>query len=416
MAAMFFSCIDRGIINLLVEPVKATYGLNDTQFGALQSLAFGVFYISMAIPLGLLSDRYQRRLVIAVGIAIFNVSSLMTGFSRNYTQLFAARVGVGFGEASLAPAAYSMITDYFPRHRLGRAMSMFSTSTYVGSSMALIIGGALVTAYDRMFAADPSALFGLRPWQATIISIAIPGLLLSPFFLLLREPARRGTSGAKPAVSFAEMKQQMAGRGTVLALLIAGSSAASLMIQAVSLWLPALFIRVYGLNVGQIGLWMGLLLLGGGVLGTLLGGSLVDRYTARGKSDGPVTAIALAYTVVAVFGIVAPLMPNATLALICFTPVFLLCPITFGIVPSLLQMMTPNQLRARVSAAYLTVINLVGLAAGPILVGFMTDYVFGAATDVRYSIAVITAIAAPSTVLFMLLARRPYRQLMEAAQ
>jgi MFS family permease len=414
MLGVFASCLDRGTINLLVEPIKREYGLSDTQFGALQSLAFGTFYVTMAIPLGMLADRYQRRIVIAAGIAVFDVFAIFTGFTRSYAQLFIARVGVGFGESSLTPAAFSLISDYFPRHKLGRAMSLFTISSYVGSAMALVVGGALLTWFDKLHAVRPGALWGLEPWQATIISIALPGLLLFPFFLLLREPPRRGLAGNKLRIDWAEVKRELRKRRPVLLLLIGGSAMASMVTQAVGMWLPALFIRVYGWSAARIGLSMGILLLGGGVVGAFSGGWLTDRMMAHGRADAPLAVVALSFVFVGVFGVIAPLMPTGNLALLCFVPVLFLTPLSFGVVPTALQLITPNQLRARVSAAYLTVINLVGLAIGPIVVGAMTDYLFHTPSGVRYSIALITGIAAPVIILLMALARRPYRLLREA--
>jgi MFS family permease len=409
MLAMFVSCLDRGTISLLVEPIKRQYHLSDTQFGALQSFAFGSFYVTMAIPLGWLADRYQRRLVIVAGIVVFDFFAILTGLAGSYAQLFLARVGVGFGEASVTPAAFSMLSDYFPHQRLGRALSLFTVSSYVGSASALVAGGALLTSFDKLYAIRSDALFGLLPWQATVISIALPGLVLLPLFLLLREPARRGVAetDARGGASESVWKQH-GSRRTVILLLIAGSAMASTLTQAVSLWLPGLFIRVYGWSAAEIGLAMGALLLGGGIVGALLGGWLTDRMTARGKPAAPIAFAAWSYGVVGLCGVIAPVLPAGSQALLCFVPVFILAPLPFGIVPAALQLILPNQLRARVSAAYLTVINLVGLAFGPIVVGMMTDNLFRSPAGVRYSIAVLTAITAPLMILLMTLSCRPY--------
>jgi MFS family permease len=346
-------------------------------------------------------------------MAIFSLFSVLSGFSTSYGMLFAARIGVGFGEASLAPAAFSMISDHFPVSRLGRAMSLFTIGNLTGSAAALIIGGMLISRFDTLYAVDPAALHGLHPWQLTLACIALPGLLLFPCFLLMREPTRKGAVRETQG-DFGAALREFGTRRNVLLLLVGGSAMVSIQTQAVSMWLPALMIRVHGLTAERIGLWLGVLLLGGGIVGSLTGGWLTDWTTRRGRPDGPIAVAALSFCIVTLFSIIAPLMPTATLAFVCFVPVFVLMPITFSTVPAALQMITPNRLRARVSAFYLTVINLVGLAIGPVVVGFMTDHLFGTPTGVRYSIALISAFTGPPMVVFMLLALKPYRRLRES--
>lgn len=415
MLGIFLSCIDRGIINLLVEPIKAEFGLTDTQFGALQSLAFGLFYTTMAIPLGVLGDRYQRRYVIAAGIAIFNVFAIMTGLARTYGQLFLARVGVGFGEASLTPSAFSMISDYFPPRKLGRAMSFYLMSNYVGASSAFVVGGLLFAWFEKIHAANPATLMGVVPWQATVMAVAVPGLLLFPCFLLLREPPRRGLVGATQKLPLRTLLAELGKRRNVLLLLIAGGAMINLQSQAVNMWIPALFIRLYGWSATEIGFWLGMLLLGGSVLGAFLGGWATDWMTARGKPDGPIVLAVVSFAGAGLFGALAPLAPSPVLALVCFIPPFLLKPVALGVIPVALQVITPNQLRAQVSATYLTIISLVGLAVGPVVVGAMSDYLFGGGTGLRYAMALITAVGMPVMVIVMLLARRPFRQIHEAS-
>ena len=121
MVGLVVAILDRGTINLLVEPIKHQYRLSDTQFGALQGIAFGAFYVVASVPLGILADRYQRRIIVGVGVTIFSLFSFGTGLARSYTQLFAARMGVGFGEASMSPSGFALISDYFPPSKLARA-------------------------------------------------------------------------------------------------------------------------------------------------------------------------------------------------------------------------------------------------------------------------------------------------------
>jgi MFS family permease len=411
MATAIVSQLDRAVINLLIEPIQAEYGLSDTQFGALQSIAFGAFYVVMAIPLGILADRYQRRAVIGIGIGVFSLFSLGTGLARNYTQLFIARMGVGVGEASVTPAGFSLISDLFPPEKLGRAISFFTMSNFIGTSLAYVVGGALLGWFDQMHAARSEALYGAQPWQLTIMCIALPGLLLAPCFLLLQEPSRRGLTGQRQRVGFMDLMRELGKRRSFLILMIAGMAMASTMTYAVSMWTPALFIRVYGWSAPQIGAWLGILVLVGGVVGSYLAGWITDVLTQRSKLAAPINVAAISAIGVGLFGVAAPLMPTPIMSLLCFVPVMFLKPMAFACIPVALQMVMPNQLRAQVSATYLTIINLVGLGLGPLVVGLMTDHVFTVPGGLRYSMSVITAITVPLMIVMLLLSRGPYRAL-----
>ncbi|MCW1431638.1 MFS transporter [Novosphingobium sp. JCM 18896] len=414
MAGLIVSVLDRGVINLLVEPIKGEFGLSDTEFGALQSIAFATFYVTMAIPIGVLADRYKRSLIIAVGVCVFSAFSLMTGLARNFTQLFVARMGVGFGEASINPAGYSMISDYFPPAKLGRAASLFSASNFVGASFAYVLGGVLLGAFETLHSRSPGYMLGLAPWQATVVSIALPGLLLGPIMFLLREPPRQGLAGRKVDLGLREILGELGSRRRFLVLVFAGMSMASIMTQAVSVWTPALFIRVYGWSATQAGIWIGLVILLGSVIGSYLGGWITDWMTTRDRLDAPILIATVSFAVGGVFGVAAPLMPSGEGALLMLLPMLFLKPMAFACAPMALQMVMPNQLRAQVTAGYLTILNLVGLGLGPMIVGIMTDRLFTDPGDVRYSMSLVSLVTVPAMAILMAFAIRPFADLRRA--
>lgn len=399
MAGLMVSCLDRGCITLLVEPIKREYDLTDTQFGALQSIAFGAFYILMAIPIGMLADRWQRRLVIGIGGGLFSLFSLSTGLAHSYGQLFLARIGVGFGEASIGPAGYSLTSDYFPPHKLGRALSLLTMANYIGTALALTVGGWLFGQLSALARQRHDALMGLAPWQATVALLAVPGLLLTPMLFLMREPPRRGLARNRLKLSFREVLQELAMRRTCLVLMILGMAMGSLMLQAFLSWTPALLERAYGWGTARAGFGLGALMLGGSVVGSLLAGWFTDWLTIRNRLDAPIKVAMYSFAGVGLFGVVAPFAPEGEMALLLMAPILILSPMGFSASLTGLQMVVPNQLRAQVSAMHLTVINLVGLCIGPLLVAMMTDLVFTGTAGVRYSMALVSA----TTVLPMLL-------------
>lgn len=416
-AAALASQLDRMIINLLVEPIKADLALSDTGFATLQGLAFGLFYVLMSVPIGWIADRFQRRLVIAGGLGLFSAFSIGTGFTHNYWQLFASRTGVGVGEASLFPAGFSMISDHFPKHRIGRAIGFFTMSSMLGTALAYIFGGALVDYFTHHQAANPEAFGGLKAWQLTFIVIGLPGLLLAPFFLLLREPVRRGRiSGAEGKLPAAALFREVWIRRGALGFMFAGFSMVAVVSYALAIWTPALFIRVYHWSPSQLGLWLGLQYLTFGIGGGVFAGFLNDRLTVRGSLDAPLKVAAFGFVGVSLFGGLAPLMPDPWLALALLAPVHFMVSIPFSCAATSLQLVLPNELRSQVSGLYITIITIVGLVIGPVVVAQITDRVFAheGTSAVRYSMALVVAVAGPIMFACLLAACRPYRRLREA--
>lgn len=406
------SYLDRVVIGLLVEPMKADFHLSDTGFAVLQGVAFGLFYTLFAFPLGRLADSRSRRRIIMAGLAAFSLFSIASGLARQYWQLFIARTGVGTGEASLTPAAYSILSDYFPPHRLGRALGAFTTSAFFGMGMAFVLGGAIIGWLSAPGGLDWWALGDHKPWQVAFMIVGAPGLLLLiPLYLYLKEPARRGLAGAPQAMPLGEVARALWGRRAVFVPMFAGFAMVTLPGYAAVTWTPAMFIRVFGWTAAQIGLWYGLIYMSAGMAGVFFGGWFCDRLTARGMLDAPVRLSAYAFVGFAVFGVAGPLMPDPHAALVCLGLSLFCATMPYPLAGTAIQLVTPNQMRGQASAVYLTIINLVGLGLGPILVGLFTDHLFTRPADVRYSLATLNAIAAPLAIGLLLWSAAPYRRL-----
>lgn len=410
--ANILSYLDRIVINLMVQPIRADLGISDTRFGMLQGVAFGLFYTVLALPIGRLVDSRSRRRIVAVGVAVFSLFSLLSGLARSFGQLFAARVGVGAGEASLVPAAYSMISDLFPPERLGRAMSVFTMTAFVGIGLAYVAGGAVI---GWVSAADFSGLpwlSGLAGWQRVFVLVSLPALLLVPILWWMPEPARRGqasTGAGAGAVPWAHAVAHVGRQRAALVPMFAGFAAITLSGYASAVWTPALFIRAHGWEPATIGLGYGLVTLIFAPLGAIVAGRWCDRLSARGVADAPLRVAAFGYGPTGIFGGLAPLMPSGELALMMFAPAIFFSTMPFPMAGTALQLATPNALRGTLSALYMLVINTVGLGAGPVLVGAMSDHLFTGADGVRHGLALVNFAAAPLAMGLLLLAFGPYR-------
>jgi MFS family permease len=412
--ASIVSQFDRTIINLMVGPVKEAFALDDTRFGMLQGVAFGVFYVLACIPIGRLADRHARRIIIGIALALWSVFAMASGLARSYAQLFLMRIGVAVGEASLTPAGFSMLSDLFPPERLGRPMGAFLMSSPVGQGLAFIGGGALLQSLATSSVLATGPLASLAPWQAAFIIVGFPGLLLAPLFLLLREPERRRSQGegtAERPLSMREVAAVVRERRTALVPMFAGFAFVPLVSYAFAIWTPALFERSYGWNPAQIGLSFGLIMLVFGTSGAYFGGYMNDLIARRGHLDAPLKVAAFGFVGCGVFGALAPLMPSAPAALLFLAPALFLCNMPYACAGAALQLIVPNRARAQVSALYITMTTLIGLGVGPLVVGLMTDHVFSAPQDIRYSLSIVVGLAAPVLFTLLLAACRPYREL-----
>ena len=190
-----FNFIDRQIVSILAESIKADLKLDDAQIGFLYGTAFAVFYSLFGIPLGRLADSWYRGRLMAIGLALWSSMTAMSGFAQSFGMLATARIGVGIGEASASPAAYSMIADYFPKERRATALSIYSSGLYIGGGIALPIGGYVLAEWGRQFPDALSAPLGLAPWQAAFLAVGLPGLILAAWIWSLREPLRGAIDG-----------------------------------------------------------------------------------------------------------------------------------------------------------------------------------------------------------------------------
>ena len=319
MLMYIFSFIDRTTISLIVEPMKRDLQISDTQIGMLQGLAFALLYTFLGLPIARLSDRHNRKSIIAAGVFVWSIMATLCGLARTALQLFIARIGVGVGEAALSPAAYSIITDSFPRSKLGSAFGVYNIGITIGAGVAFLVGGIVVAAVSHAGASYTLPVFGeVRAWQMVFIATGAPGIFLPLLLLTFREPARRGllrvqAGGNAPAASGRPPLKE------VLALYLNRKFyclyflALALLAMAgycVAAWLPTSIVRAYGVGAGQIGKVLGVSTIVSNSLGMLLAGFYCDRLTRSGGLDAPIIVALIAAVGIASFGCLPTLMPS----------------------------------------------------------------------------------------------------------
>ena len=288
MLAYIFSFVDRQILALMIEPIKRDLGLSDTQFSLLHGLAFSLFYAFMGIPIALLADRYSRPRIIAIGVAFWSLATAVCGLSRNFAQMFLARIGVGVGEAALSPATYSMLSDMFPRDRLGRAVGVYSIGSFIGGGLAFLIGGYVINLLKRVDTVVLPLLGALRPWQVTFFVVGLPGLLVALLILLtVRDPGRRGlrlgADGRASKPSIGDTFRFLARHRRTFCCHFLGFSFYAMALFALLGWTPAFYMRKFGLSPTEAGYMLGAVVLAANTAGVFCGGWLMDALARRGR-------------------------------------------------------------------------------------------------------------------------------------
>lgn len=412
--AYVLSFVDRYVLSLLVEPIKADMGLSDSQIGLLLGLAFAIFYATMGLPLGWLADRWRRTWLVGIGMFVWSAATVASGFARNFLQLFVARMSVGVGEASLSPCAMSMIADTFPKERRGKPIALYTAAMTIGSSIASLIG-ALVLVWAKGTADVDLPLIGqVRPWQLTFLVVGAPGLLFAGIFFLLREPVRQIQAMDDPALTGSNLPDMFSYVGTRWKVYGSFMSLVCLMtVCAYSHgWLPATFERTWGWPAEKYAFMNAMVTLLVGPPTVFLCGWLADRYARLGHKDAPLTILVLGTLVHVPAGVIMVLVPTAELAWVFLAITIVgMAMISATNALSLLNI-TPARIRAQTVALYYMCMSLTGLILGPGTVGFLSEYAFGE-NNLRYAMAVVPVIYGVIPLLLIPTTRRLYLQQVE---
>ena len=404
------SFIDRQILNLLVQPIRQDLGISDTQIGLLQGIAFAIFYSVLGVPIARLADRSNRRNIIAAGIFLWCLMTAACGLARNFAQLFLARIGVGVGEAALSPPAYSIIADYFPPERLARATGTYALGVYSGAGIAMLVGGAVINLISQAGPVELPFVGLLRPWQLAFLAVGLPGLLVGALMFSVKEPPRRGTSMATESragrVSIREVITFMRGEWRFFASIFVGLSMIGMVIIAILSWAPTYFIRLHGWSAGEVGFRYGMVLLLFGTSGSFIGGWIADWLRERGLPNAILITTTGVSLVALPLAVTMPLLTPDMLSFLVLIPVTFLLASPVGLTAAAVQLVTPNRMRAQVTAVYFLIVALIGSGFGPLTVALCTDYVFGDDMAVGKSIALVSAALMPIGVLSLWLGAR----------
>ena len=394
MSACSFT--DRQIMSLLVAPIQTDLGLSDTGVSLLLGLAFVLCYALAGPPIGLLVDRQRRWPLIAAGVAFWSVMTGACALAGTYAQLFLCRMGVGVGEATLNPAAYSLLPDLVPRERLGLSIAAFGLGVYAGSGLALLIGGQIVGLLTAQPTIELPLLGAIRSWQAVFLVVGALGLPLAVIAWLMPEPARHG-GGDTVAPLVAEVLAFGRTNLRVIAAVALCWAGVLMAGYSVGAWLPSFMMRTFGWSAMEVGLWFGIIIVTAGASGAIAGGLASDRFAVRGAGRiGTVVLLALAGVP---FAALFPLTDTPALALALAGILVFFQAAAAAAVPTALQDILPSRMRGFGSALVLALTVLLGLGFGPTLVALVTDQVFGDKAMLRYALAIVIPLMLAGAVL-----------------
>ncbi|CAM2825250.1 spinster family MFS transporter [Acinetobacter celticus] len=396
MLAYIFSFIDRQILALMIEPIKADLNLSDTQFSLLHGLAFSLFYAFMGLPLAYLADRFSRPKIIAVGIVFWSIATALCGLSKSFIQLFFSRMGVGVGEATLSPAAYSMFSDMFSKDKLGRAVAVYSSGSFVGGGIAFLVGGYVIGLLKNMSLIEVPLLGVIKAWQMAFILVGLPGVFIGLLFILtVRDPQRKGQRlDAQGHVEKTSMKKAfkfIKKHSTTFGCHYFGFTFYAMALYCLISWTPAFYMRKYGLTPTEAGYMLGTVMLVANTLGVFCAGWLNDWFIQKGRKDAPMIT-----GVMGIVGLIIPMIvftqvSELWLSVALLVPAMFFASFPMPISTTAMQMLAPNQIRAQISAVFLLISNLVAVGIGTTLVALMTDKIFGNPLMVGMSLSIVGA-------------------------
>ncbi|WP_116808517.1 spinster family MFS transporter [Steroidobacter cummioxidans] len=387
--------VDRGLMSLLLQPIKEDLSLSDTQLGFLTGIAFALFYATLGLPIARWADRGNRVTVTSLAIGLWGLTVMACVLVTNFVQLVFARVAAAVGEAGCKPPTYSLVGDYFSgSSERTRAMAIYLTGNSLSTLVAYTVGGWL------------NELYG---WRMTFFIMGILGLLLAiAVKLTVIEPrtqtpvVRTGeTQAPSTKVVIATLWRQPSFRHLSLALILLYTVGLGL-----GPWQAAFMIRTYHMSTGELGLWLGLICSASGVVGALLGGYLASRYF-QGNERGQMAMSALAVALILPCFVAFLMLPEKNQALLALIPLMMVFTVFMGPTYALMQRLVADNMRATMMALVMLLANLVGMGLGPQIVGILSDLLrptFGG-DALRYAMLIVASAALWSAYHFLRVGR-----------
>ncbi len=411
--------LDRGILNLLVAPIKRDLHLSDFRFSMLMGPAFVIFYVLLGLPIARLVDSRSRRGIIGIGLTCWSVMTAACGLAQGFWSFFVARVGVGVGEACTGPATYSMLSDLFPREKLPRAIAFMQLGTTAGMGLALLLGAAVIQALTNVPDMHVAPVGVVHNWQLVFFIVGIPGLIVALLMRTVVEPKRRGLIAGAAQPKGLPLKDVIGflvtHRATYAPIFLAlGVSVLSTF--GTQAWAPTFYQRTFGWPPQQSAVFLGIGTIVVTPIGLFLGTLLVEWYNRRRFDDANLRVVRWSTLCALPFPILGPLMPSPWLAIGFYLTGLMIASIGTSAQNAALQTITPNQMRGQVTALYLFVFNAVGFGLGPVVIASLTDGFFHDEAKIGQAMSLTALCLSPIAVICYWLVLKSYGRMVGLAK
>lgn len=404
--AQIVSTIDRGMLALVIDPVRAELGISDMQIALLQGLAFSIFYVTVGLPLGAVADAVNRRKLLIAGIAVWSAATVAGGLATGFGSMFASRLFIGVGEAVLGPCAVTMIADMFPPERRGRPMALYVFGSIIAYGLGSLITGQILTLAPQGVFAGLPLIGALTPWRLAFVLVGSSGAVLLVLLALLREPVRTAPAAASSGQNKAGFIEGLRAMRRDYRLFLPYYAALGLFALAGSVatgWGAVFLTRGFGFDVGRAGKALGLAQVSWAALGAMLAGFLVDWVGRRFGIVGR-ARFAVALTLLALPSALAQFAAGPMVAIVMLGEIMFVMAIYGATMLAILSEIAPPALRGFAVALYAFVMTMIGGSLGPVAVAGITEHVLGDPAQVGWSMAIVGSVGFAASALLLLLA------------
>lgn len=386
------SNVDRQILSLAVEPLKRDFAISDIEVSLLQGLAFALFYSIVAVPIGLLADRWRRDRILKISMMIWIGATLGCMIAQSFSALFIARLFVGLADAALVPVSFSILSDYFPRTKLAGAIGTITGASFLGTGASLTFGGLLLAELPVDQIVNLPIAGSIFGWQMAFGFASVPGLLLILALFALREPPRRiaedPSEESNKKTSVADVVRYLVSHKGYLISLFGGIILLTAFQYGLTVWTVALFIRKFSWTATEIGFIYGLYFMIIGTVASLLGGKLCDFLRSKGHNDANFLIPLVSIVILIPAALLFALSNSGLISVIMLGVITFFVVLSFGPAMAAIPTFVPSRMRAQLTAFAMLLSTLLGASGGPWLVAFLTDIVFGDPQALPYSLAI----------------------------
>jgi MFS family permease len=388
------SYCDRYILTMLVGPIKQDLLLSDFQMSLILGPAFALAYGVFGLPLGWAADRHPRRWVITIGVVLWSVSTVATGLARGFASMLMARACVAVGEAALSPAAYSLIGDKFPPHRIATASSIYQMGVKLGSAAAFSVGAIAIAIAPRLPDISILGMHAGHAWQKVCLLLGAPGIVLALLTFTFSEPVRRGSRSDGTAEQDHKLLPFLRAHWRVVLPMVIGFSMISICAFSLTAWVPTYLTRRFGWTPVQYGPMLSIISVVAAAT-LVVKGLIIDRLYAKGTSDIYLRFYTWLLLGTFPFAALTFFTTNVYVFYACYAVVQIVAiPVMIYVSPTV-QVLAPNQLRGQLIGMFLMIFTLLGLGVGPTFVGALTDFVFGSEDKLGYSLGCVLLTGMP---------------------